>query len=493
MHIPRLAPVPCSTGSLPGQITSVLALVLSILWCCPDEQAARAANIDRPPNIIFIMADDLGHGHLGCYGQRKINTPHLDQLAAEGLRFTQAYSGSAVCAPARSVLMTGLHTGRTPIRNNGRGNTLQASDVTVAEVLQQAGYATGGFGKWGLGIEGSPGVAIQQGFDTWVGQYSQVHAHFYYPYFLWKNDERLPLPENEGLKQGRYAHDVIHEHALEFIERHAKAGRPFFAYLPYIIPHVELVVPEEDERPYRQRDWPKLTLPDPRDQYLGSDDAYVTYAGMISRLDRHVGEVVRLVERLGIADNTLIVFTSDNGTQGGTWDPLIEFFDGNGKLRGKKGVLYEGGIRVPMIARWTGTIEPGRVTDHPTYFPDVLPTLAEVAGLDGSALPEHDGISLVPLLRDTGEQPEHAFMYWEIGRGRGLSQAVRHGKWKAYRRNQASDWELYDLSKDESETTDVAGDHPRVLQEVEKFIARTRTEPRRMPPGEPEGWQDFKR
>jgi len=462
---------------------ATLALAIAVLssWATAQEK----------PNLIYIMADDLGHGHLGCYGQEKIQTPYIDQLATEGLKFTNAYSGSAVCAPARSVLMTGQHTGHTVIRNNGRGNTLQDDDVTMAEVLRGAGYATGGFGKWGLGIETSPGMPLKQGFDTWVGQYSQVHAHFYYPYFVWKDDEKLMLPGNEGEGQDQYVHDVIHEHALEFIEENSKAGKPFFAYLPYIIPHVELLVPEEDEIPYRDKGWPKYDLPDPRDGYLGSEDAYVTYAGMISRLDRHVGEVVALVEKLGLTENTLIIFTSDNGTQGSAWDPLIDFFDGNGELKGKKGLLYEGGIRVPMIARWPSKIAAGVVTDVPTYFPDVLPTFAELAG--AKDLPPTDGVSIVPTLIGKGEQLLHDYLYWEIGRGDRMSQAVRHGEWKAYRRNPKSPWELYNLAKDESETTNVVAQHPEILSEIETFIAKERTEPREMPEGVAESWRDYKR
>ena len=313
----------------------VLALVVLV-----GAGGPAVAEPPRRPNIVLIVADDLGYGHVGCFGQEKIATPNIDRLAAEGMRFTHFYSGANVCAPSRSALMTGLHTGHTPVRNNGLKRHLDAGDVTVAEVLKRAGYATGGFGKWGLGGEDTPGVAVKQGFDTWFGQYSQVHAHFYYPHFLMHDLERHPLPENEGKKRGKYAQDAIHEQALEFIT--ANRDRPFFAYLPYILPHVELVAPPEARKPYEGR-WPKIGRADPRPGYLGSDDAYAEFAGMVSHLDRQVGEVMALLKRLGIDDDTVVIFTSDNGPQPGAWtDIFVDFFDGNGPFRGAKGQLLRG-------------------------------------------------------------------------------------------------------------------------------------------------------
>src|ERR1044072_695751 len=244
---------------------------------------AAAQTSARPPNIIFIMADDLGRGHCGCYGQTKIRTPNIDRLAAQGMKFNQFYAGANGCAPSRSVLMTGLHTGHTPVRNNGLKRHLYDEDVTVAEVLKKAGYATGGFGKWGLGNPNTPGVAVKQGFDTWCGQYSQTHAHFYYPFFVMKDLERLPLPENEGKRRGRYVQDVIHEEALKFIE--ANKDRPFFAYLPYIMPHVELVAPPNARAEYEGK-FPKIARADGRPGYLGSDDANAEFAGMVTYLDK---------------------------------------------------------------------------------------------------------------------------------------------------------------------------------------------------------------
>lgn len=431
-----------------------------------------AARQPTPPNIVLILADDLGYGHLGAYGQRKIRTPNLDRLAAEGMRFTQAYSES-ICAPSRSVLMTGLHNGHARIRSNAPGMYLMPVDATVAEVLQQAGYATGGFGKWGLGDHGSTGVPWRQGFDQWFGQLHQVHAHFYYPYWVWSGDRRYPLFENRGERRERYVADVTHQHALEFIRTHH--DRPFFAYLPYVLPHSELVVPEDSERPYLDA-FPRVRYDDRREGYIDSEHVYATYAGMISRLDAYVGEVVELLERLEIADNTVVIFTSDNGPQGGgASNALVEFFDGNGPLRGTKGDLYEGGIRVPLIARWPGRIQAGSVSDLPVYFPDVMPTLAELAG---TSPPENiDGLSFLPTLLGQSGQRRHPFMYWAFYSPQGppRAQAVRMGDWKAVQQGDA-ELELYNLRTDLAESDDVAGRHPEVVRQMRAHMERALTE-----------------
>jgi arylsulfatase A-like enzyme len=464
------------------------------LTCTPLLLASAQAAGGRPPNIVFILADDLGIGHLGCYGQRKIRTPHVDRLATEGMRFTQFYAGAAVCAPSRSVLMTGLHTGHTAVRNNGLDRHLYPEDVTVAEVLKPAGYATGGFGKWGLGRETTPGVAPKQGFDTWFGHYSQTHAHFFYPYYLMSNLARFPLPENEGKRRGRYAADVIHEQALKFIETHARAGRPFFAYLPTILTHVELTAPEDSWQEYKGK-WPKIARADPRSGYLGSEDALAEFAGMVSRMDRQVGEVVALLERLDIHKNTVLFFSSDNGPQPGAWrDIFVEFFDGAAGRRGAKGDFYEGGIRVPLIVRWPGRIQPGRVADLPGYFADIMPTLAEIAGA-GAHLPKTDGISLVPTLLGRPGQQRHEYLYWESAdANQGIaSQAIRLGDWKALRGRNASPWELYDLKVDEKETTNVAAQHADVLQELQTVAASARTPERKYDAAPREGASDYVR
>ncbi len=438
-----------------------------------------AADLARP-NIVFILADDLGVGHVGAYGQRKIKTPHIDALAAEGMKFTRFYSGANVCAPARSTLMTGLHTGHTPVRNNGLDRHLYDADVTVAEVLKDAGYATGGFGKWGLGRIGTPGVAVRQGFDVWFGQYSQTHAHFYYPYFLMNNLERFALPMNEGHRRARYAQDEIHEHAMKFISKQAGAGRPFFAYLPYILPHVELTCPEDSWEDYKGR-WPKVVRPDPRPGYIGSEDANPEFAGMVARLDAQVGQIIALLRTLKIDGNTIVFFTSDNGPQPGPWkDIFVDFFDGAAGLRGAKTNFYEGGIREPMIVRWPGRIKPGSVSDHLGYFPDVMATLAELAGATART-PPTDGLSFVPTLLGRPGQKQHEFLYWEAAATNQTTsqQAVRWGDWKAIKDGPKKAWELYDLKSDEKETTNVADRHPDVMKRIAAIIAQEHTPERK--------------
>lgn len=445
-----------------------LFLLASILGFTTEGNAA-----ERPPNIVFILADDLGYGELGCYGQKKFQTPHIDRLAAEGMRFTQCYAGSCVCAPSRSVLMTGQHTGHTPVRANGGDNQLFDEDITVAEVLKKAGYATGGFGKWGLGTEGKSGHPNRQGFDEFFGYLHQVHAHFYYPYFLWRNETVYPLPENEGRKRERYAHDEIHREALQFIRKHH--DEPFFCYLPYTIPHVELVVPEDSLAKYRGK-WKEEPLPDPRPGYIGADEPYATFAGMMSRLDDHVGEIMALLKELKLDENTIVFFASDNGGQGGAWKRMTDFFEGNGVLRDYKGAFYEGGIRVPMIARWPGRIKPGSVTDHVCAFWDVLPTLAELAG---ETPPSNvDGISFVPTLLGTGTQRVHDFLYWEYQFKDGLHQAVRQGDWKYVRRGPSRPAELFNLKTDIEERENVAKSHPQVVEQIERLLSGVRTEAR---------------
>jgi arylsulfatase A-like enzyme len=426
------------------------------------------------------MADDLGIGHVGCYGQTKIETPNVDRLAAEGMKFTQFYAGANVCAPSRSTLMTGLHTGHTAVRNNGLDRHLYDEDVTVAEILKKAGYATGGFGKWGLGRPHTPGVATKQGFDTWFGHYSQTHAHFYYPYYLMSNLEEVPLPENKGRKRGRYAQDVIHEQALRFIETHAKAGRPFFAYLPTILPHVELTAPQDSWVQYKGK-WQKIARADPRPGYIGSEDALPEFAGMVSRMDQQVGEIMTALKRLGIDDNTIVFFTSDNGPQPGAWrDIFVEFFDGAAGRRGAKGDFYEGGVRVPLIVRWPGRIKAGTTSDLMGYFPDVMPTLAELAG-PSSHLPKTDGISIVPTLLGRPGQKSHEFLYWEAAGGNQSigEQAVRLGDWKAVRTRPGGQWELYNLKADPKETSNVTAKHPEVMQRIQAIAAAEHTPERK--------------
>ena len=433
---------------------------------------SEAADKESQPNIILLMADDLGYGHLGCYGQTKILTPHIDRLATEGMRFTNAYSGSSVCAPSRSVLMTGLHTGHTPIRwNTPGGAAILDEDITVAELLHDAGYRTGGFGKWGLGRQDTSGHPNRQGFDEFFGQYDQVHAHFFYPYWVWHNDEKVMLPENEGGKRGTYIHDITHRHAIDFIRKSADDKKPFFAYLPYIIPHVELTVPDDSKQPYLDK-FPAHTIRDRREGYLFDETSYASYAGMISRLDDAVGEISALLVELGIDDDTLFIFTSDNGPQGSNWDDLVTFFDGAGGLRGSKGSLYEGGIRVPMIARWPGKIAATTTNDVPTAHYDLLPTLVQLA--DAKPI-KSDGMSLVRDLLGNAKSKvvSRKYLFWQTPG----ACAVRSGDWKLIRTDPYLPWELYDLSSDPAEKNNIANQHSDIVFTLSRYAkASYRTE-----------------
>jgi len=471
-----------------GPLRIVSALV--VLFLSGTFVAAQEPTVSRPPNLVFILADDLGPGHLGCYGQTKIRTPRIDRLAAEGMRFLQAYAGSCVCAPSRSTLMTGLHTGHTPIRANQGGAALADSDVTIAEVLTASGYVTGLFGKWGLGTEGTSGHPNRQGFQHFFGYLHQVHAHFFYPYYLWRNETRFPLPENEGKKQVRYSHDEIQREALAFIR--AQKDRPFFCYIAYTVPHVELVVPEDSRAPYRGQ-FPEVPLPDPRMGYLGADEPLATFAGMVSRLDRSVGEIVDLLQELGIADNTLVIFTSDNGPQGNAWQRVCDYFDGNGPLRGYKTTFYEGGVRTPFVARWPGHVPAGTTTDHVCAFWDWFPTAAELARAKTEA--KVDGISFVPTLLGSEAagrpQQDHEFLYWEMQFGAELGQAIRMGRWKALRMRPDAPWELYDLSRDPGETQNMASVAAEIVQRIDDHARSARTEARVFPNGPATKFSDY--
>lgn len=417
------------------------------------------------PNIIFILTDDLGYRDLGCYGQENIATPNIDSLAANGMRFTDCYSGSAVCAPSRSVLMTGQHTGHTRVRANfaKRGGTvvldngpaqyrvpLKREDVTVAEVLKQAGYATGITGKWGLGEPKTTGVPNKQGFDEWFGYLNQRRAHTYYPPYLWRNEEKVTLDGNENGRHGQYSHDLFTQFALEFINRHR--SKRFFLYLPYTIPHAKYEIPST--RPYTNKDWPR--------------DAKV-HAAMITRMDDHIRLIMALLKDQGIDRNTIVFFCSDNGAAK-RWEGI---FDSCGPLRGHKGDLYEGGIRTPMIVRWPGKVPAGETSDAVWYFADVLPTLADLAGVKN---PENiDGVSVLPTLLGREQQTDDRFLYWEFPRG-SLQQAVRWRNYKAVRPAADRVLELYDLEKDVGEKHNIASDNLGVVHEIENFCDTARTD-----------------
>jgi arylsulfatase A-like enzyme len=447
----------------------VLALAL-VAALGPGE--GRAAEAARRPNIIFILADDLGYGDLGCYGQKRIKTPNLDRLAAEGIRFTQCYAGSTVCAPSRGALMTGKHTGHGTVRGNALV-PLRPADRTVAEVLKGAGYATGLIGKWGLGEAGSTGVPNRKGFDYFFGYLNQVHAHDYYPDFLWRNQKKVKLATyqvkgNVAFKGSPYSHDLFTQEALAFVEKHQK--KPFFLYLAYTIPHANnerakaegngMEVPSD--APYSREPWPQVEK---------------NHAAMITRLDADVGRLLKRLKELKLDGDTIVFFSSDNGPhkEGGA-DP--KFFQSAGPLRGHKRDLYEGGIRVPMLARWPGQFKAGRVSDHVWAFWDFLPTAAALA--TAKAPSGLDGLSVVPTLLGKGEQEQHRFLYWEFHE-RGFGQAVRMGRWKAVRLKPDGPLELYDLTKDVSETKDVAAEHPEVVAEITKYLKGARTESRQWP------------
>jgi arylsulfatase A-like enzyme len=435
--------------------------------CTMGASAISAAGRTSKPNIILILADDLGYGDIGCYGQKLIATPHIDKLATDGIRFTQAYCGSTVCAPSRCALMTGKHMGHARIRGNARVD-LQAEGVTVAEVLKGAGYKTGLFGKWGLGTAGNSGVPNRQGFDEFYGFLDQKHAHTQYPTQLWENEEEVFLNGNFGPGRKDYAHDLFTRRALTFIEQNK--GNPFFLYLAYTIPHANNELNQQtgdgmeipSEGAYATRDWPKQDR---------------KFAATVSHLDSDVGKVVDTIQKLGIAEDTLILFASDNGPhkEGGN-NP--EFFDSNGPLRGIKRDLYDGGIRTPYIARWTGNIKPGQTNDAVFAFWDFLPTCAELAGVKAPA--GIDGISIVPAFRG---QPlgRREYLYWEFHE-RGFSQAVRLNNWKGVRRlSRKNPIELYDIVEDPGESNNVAAAHAEVVRQIAQIMTTARVDSREFP------------
>lgn len=431
----------------------------------PSALQRASAQPARKPNIIFILADDLGYGDVGCYGQKQILTPNIDRLASEGMKFTQAYAGSTVCAPSRCALMTGKHMGHATIRGNKRPETpLRPEDITVAEILKRAGYVTGCFGKWGMGTGCSPGIPTRQGFDEWFGYLDQLHAHNFYPEWLWENELEVPLRGNMGGLKQEYSHDLFTERALNFIERNAH--KPFFLYLAYTVPHANnelgrvtgngMEVP--DYGPYKDKPWP--------DQEKG-------FAAMIYRMDRDIGRLLDLLKKLKIDDNTLIFFSSDNGPHAeGGHNP--DFFDSNGPLRGIKRDLYEGGIRVPTIVRWPGKVTPGTVSNQVWAFWDFLPTVAELVGVNP---PEGiDGISILPTLLGTTGQKQHEYLYWEFHE-RGFSQAVRMGKWKAVRNGcRQAPIELYDLEEDISESRNLADQFPKIVRQMAEIMEEARVD-----------------
>jgi arylsulfatase A-like enzyme len=455
-------------------------------------QSGSAANgPDNPipkdsskPNIVFILADDLGYGDLGFLGQQYIETPNIDRLAREGMFFTNHYSGAPVCAPARSAFITGLHTGHTPVRGNFEVQPegqypMPDSLNTLAKVMKQAGYKTGAFGKWGLGFVGTTGDPNQQGFDQFFGYNCQRYAHRYYPAYLWNNQEKVKLPGNGWIQKTTYAPDLIQEKTLEFIEENK--DQPFFLFMPIVMPHAELAAPDDEIlKKYRSKfgeetphiggkgaDYgPEMVIPG----YQSQPFPHATFAAMVGRVDRYVGEVMEKLDELGLAENSIVIFTSDNGAhQEGGADP--DFFDSNGPFKGNKRDLYDGGIHVPLIVKWPGKIKPGIKSDHSSAFWDWLPTLAEIAGIEKPK--DIDGISFLPALLGRSGQKQHDYLYWEFHE-LGGRQAVLKDGWKLVKL-QVKDLskmtvELYNLNEDPGEMKDLSKENPGKVKELEILI-----------------------
>lgn len=408
------------------------------------------------PNVIFILADDLGYGDLGCYGQKRIQTPNLDRMAAEGMRFTQCYAGSTVCSPSRCAFITGKNTGHCTIRGNHRPELpIGAGELTVAEVFKAAGYATALIGKWGLGLDGSPGAPERKGFDYFFGYPSQTSAHNYYPPYLMRGSEKVVLAGNENGKRTVYSHDLFMQEAVDYVRKNR--DHPFFLFLSLTIPHANneerpngIQVPSD--APYSKEDWPQVEK---------------NFAASITLMDASVGRLLKLLKELGIDDNTMVWFTSDNGphSEGGH---SARFFDSGGPLRGIKRDLYEGGIRMPLIVRWPGRIKAGVVTDQILAFWDLLPTFA---ALVGQPVPKGiDGISVLPALLEDKRVP-HPPLYWEFHED-GFSRAVRMGNWKGVSLDPAKPLDLYDLTTDLSEKHNVAAGHPDIVKRIEQFMEK---------------------
>ncbi len=458
----------------------------------------------RQPNIVFILADDLGPGDLGCYGQKYIKTPNLDRMAAEGMRLTQHYSGNAVCAPSRCVLMSGLHPGHAFIRDNRSIKPegqwpIPSETLIIPEVLKPLGYTSGGFGKWGLGGPGTTGEPLKQGFDRWFGYNCQGVAHNFYPTYLWDNDQKIDLkntafpsvdklkPDEDPTKpqsyqrfQGtQYSADLIADQALKFASDNK--DKPFFLYWPTTVPHVALQVPDDSLQEYLSKfDDP----PYPGGKgYLPHFKPKAAYAAMITRMDREIGRMMALIAELGLDDDTIFIFTSDNGPVSGTHQGLAgtdcAFFNSSEGRRDGKGTLYDGGFREPGIVRWKGKIKPASTSDRVTGFEDWMPTLTELAGAKDKA-PTTDGISFAPTLLGA-KQPEREFLYREFP-GYGGQQMLRMGDWKLVRRNLAAKGkakaktaahteELFNIATDPAETKDVAAEHPDLIAKMKTIMA----------------------
>ncbi len=493
--------------TLPKFVSRCLILLALASSSLLHSSTCVAQQAGQKTNIVFILADDLGYGELGCYGQEKIRTPNLDKLASEGMLFTEHYTGAPVCAPARCTLMTGQNLAHAQIRGNrdsGNGRIfpgqwpITAEVVTIAEKLQQAGYTTGAFGKWGLGPSNTSGSPIKQGFDRYFGYNCQRNAHSFYPPFLDSNEREVlinkyPIPGHDRKPEGEvraedyraenYAPDKILEEALKFLDKNKK--KPFFLYLPFVEPHVSMQPPQVwlDQYP---KEWDEENgayrgqngyLPHPRPR--------AAYASMISDLDEHVGTVLQRLEEHGLTEKTIVIFTSDNGPTHTSRDKRFHvggaactFFNSAGGLRGFKGSCYEGGIRVPCLVKWPGHVQAGSKSEMPTYFPDWFPTLCAIAGTDSTTDQRLDGVDLTSELIGKATPDRTEVMIWDFHNYGGIV-AVRDGKWKAVRRNllrkNPANWELYDLEKDRNEEKDLAENFPDVVKKIEAAYIKTRT------------------
>lgn len=461
------------------QVVTWMFLFLPIAsFAFADESREKTTPIEKP-NIVYIMMDEWGYFESSGMNHPILKTPHIDRVAREGMRFTQFLSGGNVCAPTRSTLMTGQHTGHTTVRNNGGGAALRLDDKTIADILKGQGYATGGFGKWGLGDAGTTGVPEKHGFDTFFGYYHQVHAHSYYPRYLIRNSQKVELKGNTGDPYigETFSHNLIHEEGLKFIRQNK--DRPFFAYMPWTPPHGHWGMPKDDPAylKYKDKAW------EAKNQ-RGDLDAQ-TYAAMVEMVDRQIGEVLQLLRELKIDENTIVVVCGDNGGQPyfqsekhphGFLAPNLNPTTGE-RFRGGKGNFYEGGLRIPFIVRWPGKIEPNSVSNHLGYFPDVMPTLTELVG--GTQQEDIDGISIVPTLLGESQvgrkQQQHEFLYWEDAK----SVAVRMNNWKAVRPKRNAPFELYNLDDDIQELKNVAAEHPQILEQIKTFAQQAHSTPRR--------------
>ena len=462
-------------------------LLLAVLLGCNSEKKNEEKADEQLPNIIYILADDLGYGDLGCYGQETIKTPIIDQLAADGMLFINHYAGSSVCAPSRASLMTGKHTGDGYVRGNyevgprgfGACLELRDEDVTAGEVLKKSNYETAVIGKWGMGMDGTTGEPIKQGFDYSYGYLNQGHAHNQFPAYLFRNGEKIEISENQDLKQGAFSNDLFTKEALQYIEKDRK--NPFFLYLAYTTPHAEMTLPaspqlEEYKKIVKDKPFKNKVKASTEDgdkwAYRSTDNPAAAYAGQVSHLDACVGKVVAELKAKGLDKNTIIIFSSDNGPhhEGGA-DPA--FFNSSGGLKGMKRDLYEGGIKVPLIVKWPAKIAAGSKTDLISAFWDFLPTVADITG-QPIADSETDGISFLPTL--VGEnQKKHDYLYWEFHENPTTDQAIRKGDFKAVRHDPKGEIELYNLISDRKEEHNIAAENPEIVKEMEALLEKTRT------------------